>query len=186
MTLTRNCELLSMNISNKELDLMNMLTIFEKEEKENIVDLDDDLKIITMANGSKFKFSQLQNMNYLVEKYRANENLNLFSIMFGSDTILKSDKNEVDEYLKLDQMPATTNSLNWWKDAQKKFLILASLVCKYLAIPSMSTPSECLFSSTGNLITAKHTSINTGLFERILFLKRNISILGTIFESQSK
>ncbi|CAG8830862.1 23595_t:CDS:1, partial [Gigaspora rosea] len=51
ITLTRNCEPLSMSISDGELDLMNMLTIFEEEEEENIVDLDDDLKIITTANG---------------------------------------------------------------------------------------------------------------------------------------
>ncbi|CAG8839212.1 28333_t:CDS:1, partial [Gigaspora margarita] len=69
-TLTRNCEPLSMNISNEELDLINMLTIFEEEEEENIVDLDDDLEIITMADGSKFKFSQSQNMDCLVEKVK--------------------------------------------------------------------------------------------------------------------
>ncbi|CAG8853053.1 25285_t:CDS:1, partial [Gigaspora margarita] len=70
ITLTRNCEPLSMNISNEELDLMNMLTIFEEEEEKNIVDLDDDLEIITMADGSTFKFSQPQNTDSLAEKVK--------------------------------------------------------------------------------------------------------------------
>ncbi|CAG8531706.1 18637_t:CDS:2, partial [Racocetra persica] len=49
-TLTRNCTPLSMSISNKELDLTNMLTIFDEEE-ENIVDVDEELEIIITANG---------------------------------------------------------------------------------------------------------------------------------------
>ncbi|CAG8850631.1 24756_t:CDS:1, partial [Gigaspora margarita] len=48
-----------------------------------------------------------------VTNIEQNENLNLFSIKFGSDAISKSDKNKVDEYLKLDQILATTNPLNW-------------------------------------------------------------------------
>ncbi|CAG8833484.1 24053_t:CDS:2, partial [Gigaspora margarita] len=106
ITLTRNCEPLLISISYEELDLMNMLTIFEKEEEENIVNLDNNLEIITIANGN---------------------------------AISKLDKIEVYEYLKLDQMPTITNSLNWWKNAQDKYLIIASLACKYLAIPSTAT-----------------------------------------------
>ncbi|CAG8678406.1 40131_t:CDS:2 [Gigaspora margarita] len=168
-----NCMPLSTSLSNKELDLTNMLTIFDKEEEEDIIDIDEELEIIIIANGGKFKLNQPQNTDNLEEKvkkslYKAldyywntpldcsliailldsccksmkkldswkcdkaidlfieNENItslvnieqnenqmSLFSIMFGSDIILISNKNEVDEYLKVDQMPTTTNPLNW-------------------------------------------------------------------------
>ncbi|CAG8788841.1 36013_t:CDS:1 [Gigaspora margarita] len=61
---------LSMSISNKELDLTNMSTIFDEEEEEDIIDVDEELEIIIMANGGKFKLSQPQNMDNLVEKVK--------------------------------------------------------------------------------------------------------------------
>lgn len=101
--------------------------------------------------------------------------------MFGSDNV--SIKNEVERYLKIDQVSTKINPFNWWKDNQEEFPILASLAREYLAIPATSTPSEHLFSSAGNLMTVKRTSLKPNLFERILFLQRNIKVLGTIFES---
>lgn len=251
-TLTRTCEPMWMSINDVEIDFMNMSTIFEEEE-EDIIDFDEELEIITTSNGNKFKLSQPQNTESLVEKVKAslhkalnhywdapldssliamlldphcksmkkldswerdkaisllqeeynllsngNETINnlpnedqnenhmkLFSIMFGSDEI-SIPNNEVNEYLKINQVQTTMNPLNWWEDMQERFPILSKLARKYLAMPATSTPSERLFSSAGNLMTAKRTSINTNLFERILFLKKNISILGTLFESQLK
>ncbi|CAG8853724.1 42621_t:CDS:1, partial [Gigaspora margarita] len=49
--LTRNCILLSISISNKELNLTNISTIFDEEEEEDIIDVDKKLKIIILANG---------------------------------------------------------------------------------------------------------------------------------------
>ncbi|CAG8839341.1 35616_t:CDS:2, partial [Gigaspora margarita] len=68
ITFTRNCMPLSMSISNEELDLTNMSTIFDKEEEEDIINVDKELEIIIMANGGKFKLSQPQNTDNLEEK----------------------------------------------------------------------------------------------------------------------
>ncbi|CAG8787506.1 39786_t:CDS:2 [Gigaspora margarita] len=93
--------------------LLRLLLEIEEEE-ENIVNLDDDLEIITMADGKKYSLLSTRDKNITnITNIEQNENLNLFSIMFGSDAISKSDKNEVNKYLKLDQIPATTNLLNW-------------------------------------------------------------------------
>ncbi|CAG8496861.1 4013_t:CDS:2 [Gigaspora margarita] len=62
----QNCELLltSINIDeinkNDEIDLTNMLTIFDEEEEDNIVNLDEESD------------SQPQNTNNLVEKIKRN------------------------------------------------------------------------------------------------------------------
>ncbi|CAG8761461.1 8791_t:CDS:2, partial [Cetraspora pellucida] len=55
---------------NKELDLTNMLTIFDEKEEENIVDVNEELEIIITANEDKFKLSQPQNTDNLVEKIK--------------------------------------------------------------------------------------------------------------------
>ena len=44
----------------------------------------------------------------------------------------------------------------------------------HLAVSATSTPSERLFSNAGNLMTSKRTRISPELFERMMFLKRNI------------
>ncbi|CAG8563694.1 138_t:CDS:1, partial [Dentiscutata erythropus] len=71
ITFTRNCEPLSTSINEEELDLINMVTVFEEEE-ENIVDLDKELEIIVTANGDKFKINQPQNVDNLAEKVKEN------------------------------------------------------------------------------------------------------------------
>ena len=53
----------------------------------------------------------------------------------------------------------------------------------YLATPATSTPSERLFSDAGNLLTAKRTRMNSELFKRIMFLKRNSSKVNSIYPS---
>jgi hypothetical protein len=52
-----------------------------------------------------------------------------------------------------------------------------------MAMSATSTPSERLFSSAGNIMSVKRTSLKPLLFERILFLKKNLDILESIFPS---
>jgi len=51
----------------------------------------------------------------------------------------------------------------------------------HLAIPATSTPSERLFSDAGNLLSAKRTRMNSELFRRIMFLKRNAIKVSNIY-----
>ncbi|CAG8753110.1 23074_t:CDS:2, partial [Gigaspora rosea] len=100
ITLTRNCMPLSTSIGNEELDLTNMSTIFDEEEEENIVDVDEELEIIITANRDSWERDKA--IDLLREKYdllsignesitslvnvEQNENqMSLFSIMFGSN-----------------------------------------------------------------------------------------------------
>ncbi|CAG8817131.1 2488_t:CDS:2, partial [Dentiscutata erythropus] len=111
-----NCKPLLTSITGNEIDeidLTNMLTIFDEEKEDDIVDLDEESDLITTANGERNKAISL-----LREKYNSlcveNENITnlpneapkenqmqLFSIIFGSDIALV--KNEVDKYLKNNQ-----------------------------------------------------------------------------------
>ena len=51
----------------------------------------------------------------------------------------------------------------------------------YLAIPAASTSSERLFSDAGNLLSAKRSRMNSELFQRIMFLKRNAIKVNSIY-----
>jgi hAT family C-terminal dimerisation region len=69
----------------------------------------------------------------------------------------------------------------WWKINKSKFPILSKLANKYLCMSATSTSSERLFSEAGNTMTAKRTKLNPILFERIVFLKKNINDIKNIF-----
>ena len=82
--------------------------------------------------------------------------------------------NEVDEYMKLSEISLKKDPLAWWDLHSKKFPILSKLARIFLAIPATSTPSERLFSDAGNLMSFKRMRISPELFNRMMFLKRNI------------
>src|SRR5438067_13569567 len=48
----------------------------------------------------------------------------------------------------------------------------------YLCISATSTSSERLFSDAGNMMTAKRTSLNQNLFERMVVLKKKCTLFG--------
>jgi len=81
--------------------------------------------------------------------------------------------NEVEEYLREDKIPFSQCPFNWWLNKKNKYPILAKMARIHLAIPATSTPSERLFSDAGNLLSAKRSRMNSELFQRIMFLKRN-------------
>lgn len=82
---------------------------------------------------------------------------------------------EVTEYLKEDKIKFDQNPFEWWADKKSKYPVLSRMARIYLAVPATSTPSERLFSDAGNLLTSKRSKINSELFKRMIFLKRNSS-----------
>jgi hypothetical protein len=89
--------------------------------------------------------------------------------------------NEVEEYLKEDNITFNQCPFNWWLNKKNKYPILAKMARIHLAIPATSTPSERLFSDAGNLLSAKRSRMNSELFQRIIFLKRNAIKVNNIY-----
>jgi len=81
--------------------------------------------------------------------------------------------NEVEEYLKEDKIPFEQCPFNWWLNKKLKYPGLAKMARIFLAIPATSTSSERLFSDAGNLLTSKRSKMDSELFKRMMFLKRN-------------
>ncbi|GET01380.1 zinc finger BED domain-containing protein 1-like [Rhizophagus clarus] len=88
---------------------------------------------------------------------------------------------EIDKYLEINEEYKETNPLEWWKLHEKRFPTLAIIARKYLGICAISVPSERLFSDIGNNITNKKINLDPNLVEQMLFLKRNINVMGSIF-----
>ena len=60
--------------------------------------------------------------------------------------------------------------LDWWRDNQYQFNLLAFLARRILCIPSTSAPSERVFSSAGHIITKLRASLNSANAADLIFL----------------
>ena len=96
---------------------------------------------------------------------------------------LQQASDEVTEYLKEDKITFNLNPFEWWLSKKSKYPILTKIARIYLAAPATSTPSERLFSDAGNLLSEKRTRMDSELFKRIMFLKRNASKVDSIYDS---
>jgi len=82
----------------------------------------------------------------------------------------------------LDELKWDQDPFIWWKNQKNNFPTLAKIARKYLCVSATSTPSERLFSDAGNTLTAKRTKLNPILFERIVFLKKNMVDVEKFFD----
>ena len=68
------------------------------------------------------------------------------------------------------------NPLAWWKENKKEYPLLARLARRYLCVPGTSVASERVFSTAGDIITAKRSCLTPGHVNELLFLQKNLSI----------
>jgi hypothetical protein len=80
---------------------------------------------------------------------------------------------EVSRYKSADPIPVSTNPLAWWREQSTSFPILARLAKKFLSIPSTSVPSERVFSTAGDIVTAQRSALKSVHVDRLIFLKKN-------------
>ena len=90
-------------------------------------------------------------------------------------------RDEVDEYIAIDEIGFSACPFKWWASQESRFPILSQLTRKYLAIPASSAPSERLFSDAGNIMTIRRSNLLPSTFEHLVFCKRNWRLVGKIF-----
>lgn len=66
---------------------------------------------------------------------------------------------EYDEFLAQPPANVTVNPLMWWQGSHMRLPLLQQLTRKYLGIPATSVPSERVFSTAGNIVTAKRNCL---------------------------
>ena len=83
-------------------------------------------------------------------------------------------ENELSSYLTAACIDSEANPLQWWKDHEVAFPALSCLAKKYLCVPATSSPSERVFSCSGNIVTFHRASLNPDTVDRLVFLARNL------------
>ena len=67
--------------------------------------------------------------------------------------------------------------LSWWKRNQQSFPLLAKFARKYLVIPAISTKSETVFSTGGNVVTPKRGRLDPDMVEQLVVCHENVHLL---------
>lgn len=80
---------------------------------------------------------------------------------------------EVSMYKKEQPLSAVSNPLTWWRNNCEKYPNLALLAKKYLCIPATSVPSERVFSTAGDIVTAQRSALKSEHVDMLIFLKKN-------------
>ena len=91
-----------------------------------------------------------------------------------SATQLNKDEHELTLYLSTPYIDRKANPLNWWKLNKGQFPILSQLARDYLAIPTMSTPSECLFCAVGYISNQRRSCLNGEHIHQLVCLNKNM------------
>ncbi|KAJ8303649.1 hypothetical protein KUTeg_018759 [Tegillarca granosa] len=81
---------------------------------------------------------------------------------------------EVSLYKECPGIPLTSNPLLWWAENEHSFPLLSRLAKHILCIPGTSVPSERVFSSTGDIVSAQRANLKPRHVDMLIFLKKNM------------
>lgn len=70
--------------------------------------------------------------------------------------------------------PVDRDPLIWWKANEHRFPQMSKLARRYLCIPATSVASERVFSTSGNIVNAKHSKLTPEHVDMLTFLAKNL------------
>ena len=82
---------------------------------------------------------------------------------------------EILKYRERDSLALSGDVLQWWKK-QVDLPLLSALAKSYLCIPATSVPSERVFSTAGDIVTAQRSLLHPDHVDQLIFLKKNLKI----------
>ncbi|KAG9272324.1 zinc finger BED domain-containing protein 1-like [Astyanax mexicanus] len=81
---------------------------------------------------------------------------------------------EVNRYREVKPIPLSENPLTWWRLHAGEYPLLARQAKRYLCIPGTSVPSERVFSTAGDIVTAQRSCLTPQHVDQLLFLQKNL------------
>ena len=81
--------------------------------------------------------------------------------------------NELDDYISQDKISYHTDPLEWWHLNESLYPTVSKLAKRFLCIPATSAPSERVFSTGGNIVTAKRSCLHPSHVETLIFVSQN-------------
>lgn len=88
-------------------------------------------------------------------------------------TIREKAKDEILKYRERDALELGGDVLQWWKK-QVDLPLLSALAKSYLSIPATSVSSERVFSTAGDIVTAKRSLLHPDHVDQLIFLTKNL------------
>ncbi|XP_059916026.1 E3 SUMO-protein ligase ZBED1-like [Gadus macrocephalus] len=85
-------------------------------------------------------------------------------------------KEEVAFYLAASGIAVDGDPLTWWKSNECKYPHIAKMARCYLAVPGSSVPTERVFSTAGDIVTAKRSTLSPDNVDTLVFLKKNLKL----------
>ncbi len=81
---------------------------------------------------------------------------------------------ELQSYLFLSNADSEVDPLVWCKAHKEQYPRWSSLARKYLCIPATSSPSERVFSTGGNIVSCRRSTLKPQNVDRLVFLAKNL------------
>lgn len=81
---------------------------------------------------------------------------------------------EIGMYRREASILLTSCPLKWWKENCFQYPLLSRLAKAYLSIPATSVPSERVFSTAGDIVTAQRSQLLPENVDMLVFLKKNV------------
>ncbi|XP_039516037.1 zinc finger BED domain-containing protein 4-like [Pimephales promelas] len=100
----------------------------------------------------------------------------LFKTQVGNKPTLQLVKEEVTLYKSVDCISLDSNPLEWWRTNEPTYPHIAKLAKHYLAVPATSVPSERVFSTAGDIVTASRSSLSADNVDKLIFLTKNMKV----------
>lgn len=88
-------------------------------------------------------------------------------------TIRERAKDEISKYRKRDSLCLGGDVLQWWKN-QVDLPLLSALAKSYLSMPATSVPSERVFSTAGDIVTAQRSLLHPDHVDQHISKKKNL------------
>ncbi|XP_060558884.1 E3 SUMO-protein ligase ZBED1-like [Ruditapes philippinarum] len=92
----------------------------------------------------------------------------------GEKSLVDQVKEEIDKYMGIDLLDLNSDPLSWWKNNKWFFPHLAALAQKRLCVPATSVPSERVFSTAGDILSAQRAALSAENVDMLIFLKKNM------------
>ena len=83
---------------------------------------------------------------------------------------------EIEHYRRETSLPLSSCPLNWWRENCSIYPLLSPLARAYLSIPATSIPSERVFSTAGDIVSAQRSQLLPENVDMLIFLKKNMNI----------
>ena len=87
---------------------------------------------------------------------------------------LEKVQREVEQYQHSPRADPDSNPLEWRKKHCGDYVVLSQLAKKYLCITASSAPSERVFSTSGLIVSKKHTCLKPEKVNMLVFLSKNL------------